>query len=441
MQLSWLPDPSVGTLLICFLRCLSIVQKWLGPYIAKKRSPRIREQYRQIGGKSPIGDWTAIQGDGMIRTLARIAPGEGPFKRYIAFRYAPPLTEETLLQMKADGVKRAVLFSQFPHYSCTTTGSSLNHLWRELIRLNMEKDFTWSIVDRWPVHPTFVHAIARCVAVGLQRFPAEVRDQVIIVFSAHSVPMLVVNKGDQYVAEVAATVTSVMEVLQRGKATLPAAAPADGSASSSSQPDDGTLGTPVPPVKSPHILAWQSKVGFLPWMGPQTGEVIKGLGKQGHKYVLTVPIAFTSDHIETLFEIDIEYAEEAAKVGIVQFERAPSLNGEEAISTAQAQIIAEHLGLQKGSSGTGASAPSAVGDAGQAAAVRYPPVAVASPQYAINCPGCTNPACRTILNPAAPYTKLRDRYDPAVGCKAVAGSPWPTPAEVQRLKALSEPSP
>ena len=79
-------------------------------------------------------------------------------------------------------------------------------------------------------------------------------------------------------------------------------------------------------------MAWQSQVGPLPWLGPQTGEVIKGLAAQGHKKVLAVPIAFTSDHIETLYEIDIEYAEEAEEVGI-QLKRAPSLNDEPLIGS------------------------------------------------------------------------------------------------------------
>lgn len=122
---------------------------------------------------------------------------------------------------------------------------------------------------------------------------------------------------------------------------------------------------------------------------------------QGHKHVLAVPIAFTSDHIETLFEIDLEYGEDAAKAGITHFRRAPSLNDEPLLTDAMADIVAEHLA------------------SGQPA----------SPAYALNCPGCTNPACRTILNPAAPYTKLREGNDKCV----VQG--WPTAKDVGDLQA------
>merc|ERR1719238_2003433 len=127
--------------------------------------------------------------------------------------------------------------------------------------------------------------------------------------------MMVVNRGDAYTGEVAATVGAVMDELRRG--------------STEDEDEDGA-------VPNRHVLAWQSKVGFLPWMGPSTSDVIKGYGRQGHRNVLIVPIAFTSDHVETLFEIDIEYAEEAEKAGIEMFKRAPSLNGSKTFQAALA---------------------------------------------------------------------------------------------------------
>lgn len=350
-------------------------QKALGGFISARRSPRIKKQYSAIGGKSPIGDWTALQGAAMVRKLEELMPGQasaGGFKVYTAFRYAPPLTEAALVAMERDGVQRAVAFSQYPQFSCTTTGSSLNHLWRECERLGLGSTFTWSVLDRWHSHPTFLAAVARCVAIGLERFPVgATRDSTIIVFSAHSIPMMVVNKGDQYIGEVAASVAGVMGLLRGGGGGVPT----EGSEGSSSLQPTSPVAVP-----NPYIIAWQSKVGFLPWMGPPTGEVLKGLAKQGHKNVLVVPIAFTSDHVETLYEIDVEYAEEARELGM-RLERAPSLNGEDLLSTALAQLVSSHL--NKG-------------------------VAAETHQYAINCPGCINPTCRSILNPVVPYKKLRD---------------------------------
>ena len=253
---------------------LGRLQHVLGPYIAKRRTPRIVQQYTEIGGKSPIGDWTAMQGAALLRSLTTRHPASlGPFKVYTAFRYAPPLTEDTLLRMKADGVTRAIAFSQYPQFSCTTTGSSLNHLWREAIRLRLDGAFQWSLIDRWHSHPGFLSAVARRVALGLAAFPPEQRSRVIIVFSAHSVPMLTVNKGDPYVKEVAATVAGVMGLLRSGAGGVDIG---DGTSAG----DAATVSNVVATGGNPHILAWQSKVGFLPWMGPSTSTVIHGLGKQ-----------------------------------------------------------------------------------------------------------------------------------------------------------------
>lgn len=294
------------------------------------------------------------------------------FQYYISFRYAPPLTHDTLLAMAADGVTRAVAFSQYPQFSCTTTGSSFNHLWRETLRLGLQDTFKWSVIDRWYRHPTYVKAVAQRIRLGLQQFDAADRDKVLILFSAHSIPSMIVNRGDPYTTEIAATADAVMRELAVGE-----------------------------PRTRPFTLSWQSKVGFLPWMGPPTSGVIKGLAAQGHKHVLTVPIAFTSDHVETLYEIDIEYAHEAAEAGITHFKRAPSLNDEPLLSQALAECVTEHL----------------LG--GQAS----------TPEYALNCAGCTNPACRTVLNPVVPYAPLR-------AANADCTVPrWPTAADAAALRA------
>eukprot|EP00658_Telonema_sp_P-2_P030258 TRINITY_DN22883_c0_g1_i5.p1 TRINITY_DN22883_c0_g1~~TRINITY_DN22883_c0_g1_i5.p1 ORF type:complete len:191 (-),score=40.44 TRINITY_DN22883_c0_g1_i5:412-984(-) len=166
--------------------------------------------------------------------------------------------------------------------------------------------------------------------------------------SSSSAASDVYKRQDQYAWEVAATVRSVMSAMD---------------------------------FSNRYMLAWQSKVGFLPWLSPSTSDTIKGFGSQGHKYVLTVPIAFTSDHIETLFEIDIEYAEEAEEAGIEIFRRAPSLNGSELFQEALADIVHGHLKSNE----------------------------VCTPQYRLNCQGCTNPTCRHIMNPIKTYQRHMDQ--------------------------------
>ena len=145
----------------------------------------------------------------MCKILDRISPETAPHKPYVAFRYADPLTEEMYTQLLEDGFGggkggRAVAFTQYPQYSCSTTGSSLNELWKWRNRLEGKSAtggpepagaITWSVIDRWPVHSGLVEAFARNVEAQLATYPEERRKDVVLLFSAHSLPMSVVNRG------------------------------------------------------------------------------------------------------------------------------------------------------------------------------------------------------------------------------------------------------
>ncbi|KAG0343036.1 ferrochelatase hem15 [Podila humilis] len=286
------------------------LQKYAAQFIAKRRTPKIMEQYDQIGGGSPIRKWTQQQGEMMEKVLDRISPETAPHKHYIAFRYAHPLTPEALEEMKTDGIERAVAFTQYPQYSCSTTGSSMNELYRGLKEWDPEQKIKWSVIDRWHTHPGVIQAFANHIEDGLAKYPTESRDNVVILFSAHSLPMKIVNKGDYYPSEVAATVEAVMKKLG---------------------------------YRNPYRLVWQSQVGPSPWLGPQTNAAILGLGEKGYNDQLLVPIAFTSDHVETLFELDLEYGEEAREAGITGLSRAESLNADPVFIDAMADIVKEHL--------------------------------------------------------------------------------------------------
>lgn len=307
-------------------------QSQLAPLIAKRRTPKIQKQYAQIGGGSPIKKWTSLQGEGMVRILDQISPETAPHKFYIGFRYANPLTEDAIDQMESDGVERAVAFTQYPQYSCSTTGSSLNAIYRHCKKSPASK-LNWSVIDRWPIHPGLIKAFAETIEQELGKFLPEDRDDVVILFSAHSLPMKVVNRGDPYPQEVGATVQGVMQALG---------------------------------YCNPWRLVWQSKVGPLPWLSPQTDAVIKALAKQGRKNLLLVPIAFTSDHIETLYEMDFEYAEELGhEVGIHNIRRSSSLNDSKTFIEAMADIVHTHM------------------RAGRAC----------GRQLTLRCPLCVNPVC------------------------------------------------
>ena len=191
-------------------------QDWLGPFIADRRTKSVQQNYDDIGGGSPILEWTELQGRGMVERLDALSPETAPHKFYVAFRYIDPTSEDALNAMKADGVKRAVAFTQYPQFSCATTGSSLNELWRAARRVGLADAFEWSVIDRWPTHPTFIEAMTETVREGLAQFETQAeRDDALIVFSAHSLPMSVVNRGDAYPAYAAQTfsIAAVNQVL------------------------------------------------------------------------------------------------------------------------------------------------------------------------------------------------------------------------------------
>ncbi|KAL0963242.1 hypothetical protein UPYG_G00351590 [Umbra pygmaea] len=282
---------------------------------------------------SPIKAWTTMQGEGMVKLLDEMCPETAPHKFYIGFRYVHPLTEEAIEQMEKDGVERAVAFTQYPQYSCSTTGSSLNAIYRHYKNRAVRPKMRWSVIDRWPTHPLLVECFAQHVLKELQKFPPEKREDVVILFSAHSLPLSVVNRGDPYPQEVGATVQRVMETLQHC---------------------------------NPYRLVWQSKVGPMPWLGPQTDDVIKGLCERGKKNLLLVPIAFTSDHIETLHELDIEYSQVLGEeCGVENIRRAESLNGNPMFFQALADLVQSHLKSDES----------------------------CSRQLTLRCPMCTNPTC------------------------------------------------
>ncbi len=315
-------------------------QRWLGPFIARRRAPKVRGLYQKIGGGSPILRYTRAQGAGMVARLDRLSPGTAPHGFYVAFRYVTPKSEDALQAMAADGVERAVAFTQYPQFSCSTTGSSLNELWRAADRVGLRDAFEWSIIDRWPVHLGFIASMAETVREGLERFEPADRDRVLLLFSAHSLPLSVIDRGDAYPQEVGASVQAVVEQLGR---------------------------------PNPYLLAYQSEVGPVRWLGPSTERVIERLGARGQKDLLVVPIAFTSDHIETLSELDLEYGEVAHRVGITHYQRTPALNDRPQFIDALADIVREHLASEQ----------------------PYGPL------YRTRCPGCENPQCRQIARPVS----------------------------------------
>lgn len=255
-------------------------QERLGKWIATRRTPAIQAKYQEIGGGSPIYTWTKLQGELMCAELDRLSPKTAPHIPFIGFRYARPLTEDTLLEMEGreEKLDRAVAFSQYPQYSCATTGSSISAIYNFYKGFQGSSIRRWSFICRWPTDKLLVETIALRIKDQLATYQSDhERKRAVILFSAHSLPMKQVNRGDPYPAEVGATVQLVMEKLG---------------------------------WSNPYRLVWQSKVGPVPWLQPSTDEVIRSLAKKNMKDMILVPIAFINEHIETLHEMDIEYAKD-----------------------------------------------------------------------------------------------------------------------------------
>ena len=267
---------------------IKIGPAFLQPFIARrivnKRAPKVEEYYRRIGGKSPIRELTQAQGEGLQALLG------DRFRFFVAMRYSRPSTIDALAAIKREGIKRVVALSLYPHYSKATTGSSVNELQRVLKESGA--DFEISYIDRFYNHPLYIKALAGKVIRGLQQFPD--RKEVEIVFSAHSLPQSFIDQGDPYLDHIQETVRLVME--QVGEAS--------------------------------HLLCFQSKASKVKWLEPSTEATIERLAQEGRHNLLMVPLSFVSDHIETLYEIDIQYAEEAKALGIKRFVRTESLNSD-----------------------------------------------------------------------------------------------------------------
>ncbi len=283
----------------------ALFQRPFARLISHFRAKHVRENYRQIGGRSPLLRWTSLQAQGVAREL-----GEG-WRPYVAMRYTSPGADETVRRMRADGIEQAVVLSLYPHYTAATTGSSFNDFRRAVARHYPQLSFL--VIEQWYDWPGYLEALTAKVRDGLEQFPAEIRSRVQVVFSAHALPQKFIDRGDPYLEHVMATVKGVEERL------------------------DG----------QPWHVGFQSRSGPVEWMHPDTLEVIDRLASTGHDAVLLVPISFVSDHIETLHEIDIEMRDHAAQAGIRHFARAPSLNDSPEFIAALAELVGQTLEHQR----------------------------------------------------------------------------------------------
>ena len=256
---------------------------WL---ISTVRAPYSRKLYASIGGGSPLRDQSEAQSRALAAELERRG---SPLPVHLAMRNWRPFSDEALEAMRTERVERIVFVPLYPQYSFSTTRSSLNELRRVMKLMRYEPELL--VVDQYCDDPDFLVAVADLTRTRLAEF-ASPRADIHLIFSAHGLPMRYIERGDPYFEQVNRSVAGVAAL----------------------------LGHPGPVHTS-----FQSRLGPEKWLEPATEELIARLGSEGARAVCVVPIAFVSEHVETLNEIDIQYAQVAREHGIDEFKRVPTV--------------------------------------------------------------------------------------------------------------------
>jgi len=284
------------------------MQRPLAWFISTRRTKKSQENYRQIGGGSPLRRITEAQGQALQEQLHD--QGQEA-KIYVGMRYWHPYTEEAIARIKRDRIEQLVILPLYPQFSISTSGSSfrlLDQIWQEDPKLQEVK---YVVIPSWYKQPGYLQAMAQLIANELASFPNP--DTAHIFFSAHGVPKSYVEEaGDPYQQEIEECTALIMQTLNR---------------------------------PNPHTLAYQSRVGPVEWLQPYTEDAIEELGRQGVQDLVVVPISFVSEHIETLQEIDIEYREIAEEAGIHNFRRVPALNTHPVFIKGLADLVVDSLQL------------------------------------------------------------------------------------------------
>jgi len=271
-------------------------RKPLAKLISTTRARKVQHHYSVIGGGSPIRRFTEQQALALELQLAEMGLDA---RCFVAMRYWHPFTAEAVARLRAAACDQVVLLPLYPQYSCTTTGSSLNE-WQR----HFNNDLPAHIIEPFYHHELYLGALIDKIDEALTRFPKP--DQAEIIFSAHSVPVSVIEKGDPYQRQIEETVTLLM---QRGQ------------------------------WPNPHRLCYQSKVGASKWLQPSLRCTLQDLAGAGVRDVCVVPVSFVSDHVETLGEIDHEARSQARSLGIGQFEMTAGLNDSPKFIAALAHLV------------------------------------------------------------------------------------------------------
>jgi len=256
----------------------------------------VRERYREIGGRSPILEQTQAQASALE---AALNTNGQEFKAFVGMRHWHPYIKDTLANMQAQGIQRAVGLVMAPHYS----RMSIEAYFKKIEQA--ESLIEIAPINHWHLLPGYLDALVSRVRAALERFPADVRSQVPVIFSAHSLPERILEWDDPYPGQLRATVEAVMQCLG----------------------------------DQPHDFAFQSAaISNEPWLGPDVSVLIKRFAEQGQKNIISCPIGFVCEHVEVLYDIDIVYQKLARSLG-VRLERIEMVHTAPQMVTGLAELI------------------------------------------------------------------------------------------------------
>ena len=259
----------------------------------------IAERYAEIGGRSPILELTTAQAEALEAALNENPDGQR-WRVHVAMRHWHPFIKDVLARLEAEGVTRVIGLVMAPHYSRMSIGAYYKRLEEAGSSIDVIQ------IERWHLLPGYLDALADRVRVALdEKFPAEVRSEVPVIFSAHSLPEKIQEWDDPYPRELRETVAAVAERI----------------------------------APHPYTFSYQSAAMTPdPWLGPDVAEVVEGFAAQGKKHVLVAPIGFVTEHVEILYDIDVDFMRRAKAIG-VHLERIEMLNVHPLMIGALAELV------------------------------------------------------------------------------------------------------
>ncbi len=287
------------------LRVPGFIRPWLGKLIAWRRTAPAMENYAVLGGKSPLLELTIAQGEALDALLAARDPS-ATYKSFVCMRYWHPMSDECARAVKDWGAEEVLLVPLYPQFSTTTTGSSII-AWNEAAA-KIGLSLPTTTLCCFHSDEGFAAATARLVRQSIEdaRNALPLGVPLRVLFSAHGLPESIVKSGDPYQWQVEQTVEAVLAQLN------------------------------MPELDS--VVCYQSRVTPQKWIGPSTEDEIERAAHE-RTAILICPIAFVSEHSETLVELDVEYREEAEKLGIPGYFRVPAQNSDLAFITALTDLV------------------------------------------------------------------------------------------------------